>query len=42
MALASLKTAQGNFHLAGELLKTLYWTFYLSDKETLKEQKELH
>jgi hypothetical protein len=40
MALAALKTAQGNVHLAGELLKTLYWTFYLSDEETLKEQKE--
>jgi hypothetical protein len=40
MALAALKTAQGNVHLAGELLKTLYWTFYLSGEETLKEQKE--
>ncbi|AME28128.2 hypothetical protein AXG89_30185 (plasmid) [Burkholderia sp. PAMC 26561] len=40
MALAALKSAQGNVHLAGELLKTLYWTFYLSDEETIKEQKE--
>jgi hypothetical protein len=32
MALAALKSAQGNVHLAGELLKTLYWTFYLSDE----------
>ncbi len=39
MALAALKSAQGNVHLAGELLKTLYWTFYLSDAETLEEQK---
>ena len=40
MALAALKSAQGNVHLAGELLKTLYWTFYLSDEETLKEQEK--
>jgi hypothetical protein len=31
MALAVLKTGQGNLDLAGELLKTLYWAFYLSE-----------
>jgi hypothetical protein len=31
MALAVLKTGQGNLDLAGELLKTLYWRFFLSD-----------
>jgi len=31
MALAVFKTGQGNLDLAGDLLKTLYWTFYLSD-----------
>ncbi|OTP76245.1 hypothetical protein [Caballeronia sordidicola] len=31
MALAVFKTGQGNLDLASELLKTLYWAFYLSD-----------
>jgi hypothetical protein len=30
VALAVFKTGQGNLDLAGDLLKTLYWTFYLT------------
>jgi len=40
MALAALKNGQGNLDLAGELLKTLYWMFYLSDDTTVQEQKD--
>lgn len=40
MALAALRNGQGNIDLAGELLKTLYWTFYLSDALTVQEQKD--
>jgi hypothetical protein len=40
MALAALRNGQGNIDLAGELLKTLYWTFYLSDAVTVHEQKD--
>jgi len=39
MALAALRNGQGNIDLAGELLKTLYWTFYLSDDLTVEEHK---
>ncbi|WP_438391918.1 hypothetical protein [Caballeronia sp. DA-9] len=40
MALAALRSAQGNADLVGELLKTTYWTFYLSDEGTLMKHKE--
>lgn len=40
MALAVFKTGQGNVDLASELLKTLYWTFYLSDSEEVAEREE--
>lgn len=40
MALAALKNGQGNLDLAGELLKTLYWMFYLSDDATVQEHKD--
>lgn len=35
MSLAALRVGQGNLDLAGELLKALYWTYYLSDVDTL-------
>jgi len=40
LALAALRNGQGNIDLAGELLKTVYWTFYLSDALTVQEQKD--
>ena len=40
MALAVFKTGQGNLDLASELLKTLYWAFYLCDSKELTEREE--
>ena len=40
MALAAFKTGHGNLDLARELLKTVCWTFYLSDGRAVAEREE--